>query len=59
MEMKKIYQNDLEELNALINIINAKIERYAHVSEFLPKALINEIEKFDKKIINELERREF
>ena len=57
--MKKIYQSDLEELNALLNRIQGEIETYSHVSEFLPKVLISEIEKFDKKIVNELERREF
>jgi glutathionyl-hydroquinone reductase len=56
--MKTIYQNDLEELSALMNRILGEIETYSHVSEFLPKSLIKEIEKFDSKIISELERRE-
>jgi hypothetical protein len=56
--MKKIYQNDLEELSALINRILGEIDRYRHVSEFLPKSLINEINKFDEKVIKELERRD-
>jgi len=56
--MKTIYQNDLEELNALMNRIMGEIETYSHVSEFLPKALVKQLEKFDTKVIAELERRE-
>jgi hypothetical protein len=56
--MKTIYQNDLEELNALMNRIMGEIETYSHVSELLPKALVKQLEKFDTKVIAELERRE-
>jgi glutathionyl-hydroquinone reductase len=56
--MKKIYQNDLEELASLMNRILGEIDTYRHVSEFLPKSLINEINKFDEKIMKELERRD-
>jgi hypothetical protein len=56
--MKNIDQNSLEELNALINRIAGEIEKYKHVSEYLPKTLINAINNFDMKIINELESRE-
>jgi hypothetical protein len=56
--MKTIYQNDLEELNSLMNRIMGEIETYSHVSEFLPKALVKQLEKFDTKVIAELERRE-
>ena len=56
--MKKIYQNDLEELKALINRMQREIENYSHVSEYLPKSLTKELESFDEKIIHELERRE-
>ena len=58
MALKKIYQNDLEELNALMNRILGEIETYSHVSEYLPKSLTKELEKFDIEIIHELERRE-
>ena len=56
--MKKIYQNDLEELNALMTRIIGEIEKYSHVSEYLPKTLVNLLHEFDEKVINELERRE-
>lgn len=56
--MKKIYQNDLEELNALMNRILGEIETYSHVSEYLPKTLLSQLQEFDEKVTNELERRE-
>jgi hypothetical protein len=56
--MKKIYQNDLEELNALMTRIIGEIEKYSHVSEYLPKTLVSQLHEFDEKVINELERRE-
>ena len=58
MNTKKIYQNDLEELNALMTRIFGEIEKFRHVSELLPKALVKQLEEIDTKIINELERRE-
>lgn len=58
MNTKEIYQNDLEELNALMTRILDEIERFRHVSELLPKALVKQLEKFDTKVINELERRD-
>jgi hypothetical protein len=56
--MKNIYQNDLEELNALMNRILGEIQTYSHVSELLPKSLMKGIEDFDRKVIDEIERRE-
>lgn len=56
--MKKIYQNDLEELNALMNRILQEIEKYSHVSEYLPKKLVDQLNNFDAKVNDELERRE-
>jgi hypothetical protein len=56
--MKKIYQNDLEELECLMNRISFEIEKYSHVSEHLPKKLLNELEKFSDKVNDELNRRE-
>jgi hypothetical protein len=58
MNIKEIYQNDLEELNALMTRILGEIETFRHVSELLPKALVKQLEKFDTKVINELERRD-
>jgi len=58
MALKKIYQNDLEELKTLISRMQREIETYSHVSEYLPKSLMKELESFDEKILHELERRE-
>jgi hypothetical protein len=58
MALKKIYQNDLEELHALMNRILREIEKFNHVWEHIPKSLTKELEKFEIEIIHELERRE-
>ena len=56
--MKNLTHNDLTELQDLLAIINSDIEKFMHVSDFLPKKLVQELEKFTDKISDELEKRE-
>jgi hypothetical protein len=56
--MKKLSLNDLQELQDLLIRITSEIDKFKHVSDFLPKSLTNEIEKFDNKVNNELDRRD-
>ena len=56
--MKKLSLNDLQELQHLLIRITKEVYNFRHVSECLPKSLTNEINKFQNKINDELERRE-
>ena len=57
MNVKKIDHNSLEELDALTNRIQFEIERYAHVSDLLPKNILNQLASIKKEIEEELIRR--
>ena len=57
-KMKIVGQNDLEELSSLMLDIKNQIRRYSHVSNHLPKKLLNEIDNFDSIILRELYKRE-
>jgi hypothetical protein len=51
--MKNISQNSIEELLNLIGEVENKIQQFSHVSEYLPKSLVNELEKFHKELIQQ------
>ncbi len=57
MNIKKINQNSLEELMALINQIKDRINDYGHVNEYLPKTLTKQINDFSKKLDTEFDNR--
>ena len=53
VQISNINNNTIEELINLIWDINVKIGQYSHISQHLPKSLINEIDKFEKILENE------
>lgn len=55
--LKKLSNNDLQELMNLIGRIKHEIKDYVHVSELLPKSILNSINEYDEKLLNEDERR--
>lgn len=57
--LEQISGNELSELSALMGEINHKIDRdFTHVEQFLPIALRKQLEKLDKAIGEEKQRRE-
>lgn len=57
--MKKISYNDLTELSGLLERISSLIGRdYCHVSDYLPKQIIDSLHSYSVKVEKELERRE-
>lgn len=55
--IKNISQNSLEELLALIEQVNKRINDYSHVSEYLPDSLTKELKAFYKKLCKEYNKR--
>ncbi len=55
--MKNLSQNSLEELLALIEQVNKRINDYSHVSEYLPESLTKELKNFYKKLCKEYDKR--
>ncbi len=56
--MKNISDNSISELCSLMMDMQHEIHKYSHVSEYLPKSLIKAINQYQKKVANELERRQ-
>lgn len=51
--------NSLSELSCLLGEINRLINRdYIHVKELMPAKLINQLDEFNEKVGNEIDRRE-
>jgi uncharacterized protein YbgA (DUF1722 family) len=55
--MKNLSQNSLEELLALIEQVNKRINDYSHVSGYLPESLTKELKTFYKKLCKEYDKR--
>ena len=55
--LKTISQNSLEELLSLMEQVENKIQQYNHVSEYLPKSIIDELGKFYEKLTKEYNKR--
>ena len=55
--LSMLSNNTVEELRALLCSLDSEINIYSHVSEHLPASIQREIDKFDKKIQRELEKR--
>ena len=49
--------NDLRELRHLINELNFQIERYSHVTDYLHQSVQIGIDRAEKQIHREIERR--
>jgi ferredoxin-fold anticodon binding domain-containing protein len=58
MNIKKINQNELEELLALTEQLNKRINDYSHVSQHLPKIMLIELHNFYDKLMVEVDRRD-
>ena len=57
--MTKISNNDLFELSDLLGRISSLIGRdYCHVSDYLPKQIIDSLHSYSVNIEKEIERRE-
>lgn len=56
-KLKTISQNSLEELLSLMEQVENKIQQYSHVSEYLPKSIVNELGKFYEKLQKEYNHR--
>jgi hypothetical protein len=54
--LRRISNNELSELWALVTDINERIETYCHVS--LPLSVTNALATFEQKLEKEFERRE-
>lgn len=59
--MKKLKESNGVTLEDLFNCVwqmTNTIEEFNHVSDYIPKSLINEINKFKNKLDNELDERQ-
>lgn len=57
LSLSRVSNNTLEELRNLIISLSSEIQTYSHVSDNLPPSIQKEIDKFDKKVQKELEKR--
>ena len=58
MDFLSTSHNDLLELNNLAKDLKARIKIYSHVSQNVPKQLINQLNKFELEIEKEIELRD-
>jgi len=58
-KLKKLSDNSLEELMSLMADIQARIEDYSHVAEYLPKAIDNVLNKYQDELVEEYDKRNF
>jgi hypothetical protein len=58
-KFQKVSDNSLEELMCLMADIQARIEDYSHVSEFLPKSIGNVLNTFERQLVDEYDRRNY
>ncbi len=58
LKLSQISNVYLSELITLMNRIEGEIETFAHVSDYLPKSLRDELTAFDKKLTTEHQERE-
>jgi hypothetical protein len=56
--MQNLSNLDLSELICLSNRIENEIKQFCHVSEHLPKSLVNSLNVYKEKLLKELDKRE-
>ena len=54
MDLNRLSYNDICELYSLMGDIDYTIDKFRHVSNYLPKTLTDELKSFTQKIDNEL-----
>ncbi len=58
-KFKKVSDNSLEELMSLMADIQARIEDYSHVADFLPKSVTNVLNHYQEELGEEYDKRNF
>jgi hypothetical protein len=58
-KFKKLSDNSLEELMCLMADIQARIEDYSHVAEFLPKSITNVLNHYQEELGEEYDKRHY
>lgn len=56
-KFQKVSDNSLEELMCLMADIQARIEDYSHVAEFLPKSIGNVLNHYQEELVEEFYKR--
>jgi len=58
-KFKNVSDNNLQELIYLMADIQARIEDYCHVSDFLPKSIGNVLNKYQEELGEEYDKRNY
>ena len=56
-KFQKVSDNSLEELMCLMADIQARIEDYSHVAEFISKSVSNVLNKYQEELAEEYDKR--